>query len=306
MSEKRVLVVAHGDLDGVISAALIMRRHGLSVVKTKIVFTQPFLVDTVKTAEGEDWIEDWIFVVDIAVNNRDPEKTRQFAERIGKTAKKVWWYDHHQGWQEFLEKFRDLPRNIGFIFRGEHPSCAALIAQMGTGEGQLVADATAADTRTGELSEVGRFIEEATKADLSDDSIRESAVRWIMNGGRDDSDYRRLHEAQTKYQRVQEATEKLVKQFEIRDGVAIVDVRDALGDYDRTQLLVKGEQMASTKTALVLGKSPEGQEVITVATMNQQRNLVTLFGLPSGAPFRVSLPGAAGWTVERVLKTLSQ
>ncbi|MCK4520317.1 hypothetical protein KAT95_00390 [Candidatus Parcubacteria bacterium] len=104
---------------------------------------------------------------------------------------------------------------------------------------------------------------------------------------------------------VQETTEQLVERYEIRDGIAVVDVRDVSDDYDRTQLLVKGEQMAPTKTAVLLGKNPESEEIVTIATMDKELNLVNLFGLPSGAPFRISLPVAAGWTIEKVLKALS-
>jgi len=292
------VLVAHGDLDGMISAVLAMRRHGKTVEETRLLFTQPFLLDKVEFPKGKLYEA---IVVDIAVNNRDPEMTWRFIEKISGAVPVVWWYDHHQGWTEFQEKHR-LPENVHLCVDAQ-PSCAQIITSDCSG---MVMDAVAADTRQGELSEVGRFIEEATKADLSDDSLRESAVRWVMNGGLNDSDRRKLQEAQERYQRVQRMTEELVGKYEVYDGVAVVDVRDVVGDYDRTQLLLKGEQMAPTRTALLLGKNPEGEEVMTVATMDQKKNLVTLFGLPSGAPFRVSLPASNGWTVERVLKTLSQ
>ncbi len=302
--KKTVLVIAHGDLDGIMSAALEMKRSGLSVAETQVIFTQPFLIDKIVIPESIEKI----FVVDIAVNNRDTMMTEKFIEQIRDKNRLVAWYDHHEGWEKVLGTGMGQTFDNGFFIDPMSRSCAELI-DPGNEEEEFVAwvaDANASDTREGELSERGQLVEQAMKANLSDDSVREAAVRWIVNGCREDSDYEILRLKQAEYQRVQKITEKLVKQYEIHDGVAVVDVRDVSEDYDRTQLLLKGEQMAFSKTAIVLGKNPEGEEVITVATMDKQRNLVNLFGLPSGAPFRVSLPVAAGWTVERVLKTLSQ
>lgn len=302
--EKQVLVVAHGDLDGVVSAALEMKRSGLSVAKTQMVFTQPFLVDKIMISEKTEKI----YVLDIAPNNRDVKMTREFIERISDRLE--YWVDHHQGWRIVLQELDEEEKRKFSIFENSE-STARIIAVESTFPSdfpvkQLVSDANASDTRQGELSERGRLIEEAIKADLSDDSVRLSAVRWIVNGCREDEDYKRLLEAQKRYQGVQEETERLASKYDIHDGIAVVDVRNAVGDYDRTQLLIRGEQIAPTRTAVVLGKNPQNEEVITIATMDRKVNLVNLFGLPSGAAFRVSLPVAAGWTVERVLNTLSQ
>jgi len=301
-TEKKVLVVAHGDLDGIVSAVLEMKRSGLQLGTTEISFTQPYLVDKVEVAEA---IQE-IYIVDIAVNNRDPEMTKKFIDKI--RDKLVYWVDHHQGWLPVLSQFHEQRRKFSIYEDSE--SAARIIAAESSFPAdfpveELVSDANAADTRRGKLSKNGRLIEEAMKADLRNDSIREFAVRWIVNGYEEDEDYEKLQEAQARYQKVQAETEKLVERYKVRDDVAVLDVRDVSDDYDRTQLLVRGEQMAPTKTAVLLGKNPEGEEIITVATMDKAMNLVNLFGLPSGSPFRVSFPVASGWTVEKVLKALS-
>lgn len=296
---KSVLVVAHGDLDGVVSAAMVMKRYGLQPETTEIRFTQPFLLDKVEVGEAKE-----LFVVDIAVNNRDPEITSRFIKKNWERI--VEWVDHHQGWSKVLGVGMDQTCDNKFNINPQVGSCAQILNPRDEWSYQLVADATAADTRQGQLSERGRFIDEAMKANLSDDSVRESAVRWIVNGCEEDENYQKLQRAQAEYRKVQEETEKLVKRYEIRDGIAVVDVRETREDYDRTQLLLRGEQMALTKTAVLLGKNPEGEEIVTVATMDKERNLVNLFGLPSGATFRVSLPVSAGWTVEKVLNLLTK
>jgi hypothetical protein len=312
-NEKTVLVVAHGDLDGIVSAALEMLRYGLRPEITEIKFTQPYLIDKIEVDENIKYV----FVVDIAVNNRDTEMTRRFIEEISGD-KLVDWTDHHQGWSEILAQLNKEQRRLFSIFE-DSQSAARIIAAESVipGAEDWVSDANASDTRQGKLSPRGRLIEEAMKANMSDDTVRESAVRWIVNGcavirktvggSKEDSDYERLQEAQGKYQKVQEITEKLAERYKVCDnGVAVVDVSAVEEDYDRTQLLLKGEQMSPTKTAVLLGKNPEGEEVITVATMDKSKNLVNLFGLPSGAPFRVSLPVASGWTVKKVLNRLER
>jgi hypothetical protein len=108
-----------------------------------------------------------------------------------------------------------------------------------------------------------------------------------------------------KYQKIQEMTDKLVRRYKIHNGIAVVDARGVSEDYDRTKLLIAGQKIAPKEISIVLGKNPEGEEITTVATSRKDLNLVTLFGLPSGAPFRVSL-SAADWPLEEILKKLLQ
>lgn len=294
-------LIAHGDLDGIISAGLMISQFGRNGLnRTALTFTQPFLI-----SEEIGILED-LYVLDIAVNNRDPEMTYKFIERFGHHLRL--WVDHHKGWSEVLSKL-SVDNRGKFLVVEDAESTAQIIDAESVRRlpedlvRTLVSDANAADTRRGTLSHIGRLIEEATKADITDDTIRRSAVRWIVNGCKKDGDYKILQERQKKYEEIQRTTEKLVEQYEIRNGVAVVDVRDAV-DYDRTQLLVRGERMAPTRTAVLLGKNPQGEEMITIATMSD-RNLVELFRLPSGSPSRVTLLVTEGWTVEKVLRVLA-
>lgn len=298
--KKKVLVIAHGDLDGIISAALVMKQFDLQMETTKILFTQPFLLDKVEVDENIEKV----FVVDIAVNNRDTEITRKFIEKIGDRLE--YWVDHHQGWSGILAQLSEEQGQKFSIF--EHSqSTARIIAVAWRGIEEWIADANASNTRQSyRLSARAYLIKEAIKADPSDNSVRETAVRWIVNGWQVDEDYDKLSETRKKYwSSVQAETERLAEQYKIHHGIAVVDVRDSSNDYNETQLLLKGERVAPTETAVVLRKNPEGEEVITIATMDQQKNLVRLFGLPSGASFKVNLPVTAGWTIEKVLETLS-
>lgn len=263
------ILVAHGDLDGIISAVLVIRKFGLPLGETEVVFVQPFTVnEVVIPCEAEK-----VYVVDVAVNNRDPEMTRTFISRIG--GRLVWWFDHHQGWTVEI-----IGKNPAFVIDAEAGSCAEVIG----GEPELVADAIAADTRKGELSERAQLVERAMKANMSDDDIRWLAVRWLLG---DESARDGLEEVAKKYARIQAETERLAATYQVIGGVALVDARESNHQYDLTQLLLAGQEQASF--AVVQTVHPRHGEGLTIATSRKDVNLVELFGLASGAPFRVSV-----------------
>lgn len=274
MSENKVLIVAHGDFDGVISAVGVAELFGITPKEIRVIFTQPFLVDKVKIPDD---IEE-VYVVDIAVNNRDPEMTTKFIESIG--ARLETWYDHHAGWSR---------RGGAFAIDENFSACAEWFRQEGKYPGLgplMVVDAIAADTRKGRLSPNSLLIEQATKANMADDSIRVAAVKWLLG---DESQQAILEAAAEKYVAIQKETERLSATYEVSGKVAIVDARGSHG-HDLTQLLLAGQKLAEFAVAKVIDPRSK-EERITVATQSG-KNLVELFGLPSGAPFRVSVEAA--------------
>ncbi len=276
--KKRLLLVAHGDFDGIVSAVLASWRHPLEDVR--VAFVQPFTVDKVEVADDED-----VIVVDVAVNNRDSKMTTDFISRLG--GRLYRWFDHHQGWES-------LKIDDRLVINSDAPSCAQVVmssSQDGDMEyyfGTLVADATAADTRQGQLSSEADLIERATKANLSDDSVREAAFRWLLG---DKSKLSVLEAAAEKYAAIQAETERLSATYRVTGNVAVVDARESEHNYDRTQLLLAGQKVAPF--AVVVSANPRaGEDYLTIATSRKDVNLVEIFGLPSGAPFRVSIPAS--------------
>lgn len=273
MSKNKKLIIAHGDMDGIACATL--QAELLNITKDlMIIFCQPFTVDKIKIPEDVERV----YVVDVAVNNRDLQMTENFIEQLGDRL--VQWTDHHQGWSKVDDK--------RFVIHSTAPACAVIL---GSGMPprlshlqQLVSDAIAADTRKGELSSRGQLIEQATKANMTDDSIRVAAVKWLLG---DESQKAVLEKAAKSYVEKKKATEELSAIYQVVGRVAIVDTRNSTHEYDLTQLLLAGQKLALFAVARI--KNPQSKEErITVATQGG-KNLVELFGLPSGAPFRVSL-----------------
>lgn len=269
----KYLLVTHGDFDGIASAVGIMAAYGLPLSETQIVFTQPFLLGNILI---DDDVEQ-IFVADIAVNNRDPQMTKNFISLCGDRLAK--WVDHHQGWPEW---FRD---NSRFLIIPEAKSCASIVCT----DLQMMNDADVVDSRSGELSPRGRLINRAIKAEKAEsgDSIRLTAVKWLLG---DDSQKPILEEAEKKYCLiVKPETDKIVRTYRIIGNTAIADARKSKKPYDMTELLLEGEKLA--RFALVHTAQPKFGEGITIATLDGSIDLSMIFELPSGSPSRVSLRG---------------
>jgi hypothetical protein len=275
----RYLVVSHGDVDGIISAALVVKKHGLDLSQTDVVFTQPFLVDKIKPAEYEE-----VYVVDLAINNREPEMTKHFIEETLRD-KLVYWYDHHKGW--YQSKLTDER----FVIDEAAMSCAAVIG----GPAQWIEAANAIDSRKGE-SELGQLLDQAMKVNLSDDAVRRVAFEYVL--GLNDGEI--LQKKQQEYQAIERKTEELVQSGEVDGKVLVIDTRREVG-FDRTQIFMKGYQRAPF--VVVLGEF-EGKVTTTVAT-NTKTNLVEVFELKSGAPFRITLEGDRVSYVVQKLNNLS-
>lgn len=280
---KRNLLVAHGDLDGIISAVCAIQQYELALGETEVVFVQPFTVDKVEIPDETEFV----FVVDVAVNNRNPEMTKEFINRIGDRL--TTWVDHHIGWSTEI-----TGDNLAFVINTRVKSCAGII---GT-DTQLVADADAADTRQGELSPRGQLIEQAIKANMADDNIRLLAVKWLLG---DEQARKGLETAAKKYAEIQAKTKRLAATYQVIDNVALVDARQSNHQYDLTQLLLAGQKLA--QFALALTVHPQQGEGLTIATSRKDVNLVEIFGLGSGSPFRVSLPAKR---LEEALAKLAQ
>lgn len=276
MSElKGPIIIAHGDMDGIVSAALQAGLLNISAEDLTVVFCQPFTVDKIKIPDDIEQV----YVVDVAVNNRDPQMTERFIENLGDRI--AVWTDHHQGWPE---KYKDV-NNWHFYIKEGVGACANLFAGKSNFavKDAIIADAVAADTRKGELSSRGLLIEQATKANLQDDSIRVAAVKWLLG---DESQKAILEKAAEKYAEIQKETQRLSSTYTVDGKVAIVDARES-HDHDLTQLLLAGQKLAEFAVAKVIDPRSK-EERITIATQSG-KDLVTLFGLPSGSQSRVSL-----------------
>ncbi len=279
MTRKKSLIVAHGDFDGIASAKELAQQLGISAEEIRVIFTQPFLVGKITIPDD---IEE-VHVVDIAVNKDKVEMTKQFIESLGDRLKG--WYDHHVGWTGVRET---MEASMRIHVDSMLPACACMWRK-GIHQDEpnwLIDDAVVADTRKGDLSPRGQLIEQATKANIQDDTIRVAAVKWLLG---DESQKAILDKAAEKYAAIQKETQQLAATYAITGKVAVVDTRkiSVYGSFDMTQLLLAGQKKAAFAVALFT--DPKKKEDRVIIATQSGKNLVELFGLPSGAPFRVDL-----------------
>jgi len=280
------LLICHGDGDGIIGAAVVIKDFNLKINETEIVITQPFLLDKVKVSDDVMAI----FVVDIAVNNRDIDMTINFIRE--NETQIVSWVDHHQG-TGILEKLL----GITLMFDDREPSCPSLLKNAGfkMSDDWLKA-ANACDRPTDfPATELSERYNKAFKVSLIEaqdgnrtaiEQVQRAFLLELLNKEKSEliTDYGQ------RYQPILEATQKAAESFvKLVPGVGIVTLGNE--KVDKTALCTEGYK--KFPIVVVRFHSLENGEPMTmVATNNKELNLVTLFGLPSGPPFRINLPGS--------------
>ncbi|MFZ8847788.1 MAG: hypothetical protein ACO2O4_00880 [Minisyncoccia bacterium] len=283
-------IIAHGDLDGIISASILSINY--NIPPENIIFTQPFLLDKITIQED---VEE-IYIVDIAVNNRNPNITKEFIERYRDKIKL--WIDHHEGYQ-LLKDWLGEER----IIAGNSPSCPQLMRESGfTVPEEWVAAANAADRPTEyKETELSRFLNRALKYGiLSEDEelkemIMKTIVRYLVKSYKN-ADY-------TKEERLLEEYGKLYEEIEENTIESAEEIQEILGfRYKVGYIKLEREKKVDITKLFILAYkrydfliiqkcNKEDEEITLIGTKLKEVNLVSIFNLKSGAPFRVSLPG---------------
>ena len=147
-------------------------------------------------------------------------------------------------------------------------------------------DARAVDTRTGAPSATGRLIDHALRAKFRDEALKHRVVNWLVGGLKDKTSRAVITEAAAEFERSLAETTRLAAAYRIVGRVAFCDVREAGGPYDKTELLLAGQEKAPVAAVRDSG-------MITIAAaFDSGWDFVALLALGGGMPTRVSLPEA--------------
>ena len=299
------MIVSHGDLDGIISASIISVNYNIPV--ENIIFTQPFLLDKISIPEdtGE------MYVVDIAVNNRNPDMTKEFIERYRDKIKL--WIDHHEGYTLLKEWLGEEK-----VIAGDSPSCPQLMREGGfIVPEEWVAAANAADRPTEyKETELSRFLNRALKYGiLSEDEelkemIMKTIVRYLVKSYKNE-DYtgeeRLLEEYGKLYEEIEENTIESAGEIQELSGfkykVGYIKL-EREKKVDITKLFILAYKRYDV---LIIQKyNKEDEEITLIGTKLKEINLLQIFNLKSGAPFRVSFPGPHDEVLEDVIEKLKE
>jgi hypothetical protein len=145
-------------------------------------------------------------------------------------------------------------------------------------------DARAVDTRIGEPSPEAMRIDKALRAHYRDELLKQRIVKYLVEGLRPGLERDAIEEAAADYDRMAQGAEQLASKYVVEDGIALVKVPGGAGDFDKTELLLLGQQRATVAVVV------DGGNVSIAAAFDSGLDFVELLELGGGMPTRVNIP----------------
>ncbi|MEM0457886.1 MAG: hypothetical protein QXD76_02425 [Sulfolobales archaeon] len=182
----KVLVLSHGDCDGVIAAALYIRHFLIDLYPSNIMigFTQPWRASKEIKRFCRDFCEK-IILLDIAI---DEEVFSAIANSIGKGSE-IHIIDHHTTTGQWVNKLRDLGVNILWSRSTSTPRLIkeTLKITLNPYEENLVEIADAcegSETRGSDIKNLADLLKLAISRDPSDIGFLTNLLNTMLRGGR--------------------------------------------------------------------------------------------------------------------------
>ncbi|MFK7986833.1 MAG: hypothetical protein AB8I08_12480 [Sandaracinaceae bacterium] len=232
------------------------------------------------------------------------------------------WIDHHD--HVLHAEYADDPRFV-LATKAQHPACPEMVTPervAAAGKVDTVcchtdfdglcaaakwirggeepyegadADARAIDTRMGTPSPRGAMLDRALRGRPRDDGLRGLIVRYLANGAVDDGLLGPIKDAAELFAKSEAEARRLSSGYRVLGEVALVNATERERSYDKTQLLLIGQERA--RISVVYDEST----VTCAARFDSGVDLLQAFGLEGGMPTRVSLPRKKlGFVLERL------
>lgn len=145
-------------------------------------------------------------------------------------------------------------------------------------------DARCVDTRIGEPGAVAARIDRALRARFRDDQLKRAVVLWLVGGMRPGVHADVIDEAAQAFEVRAAGTAELAGRYAIRGRVAWVDTAGSKVPFDKTDLLLAGQERAPVSIVRDSG------QVTIAASFSSGWDFVKLLELGGGMPTRVSIP----------------
>jgi hypothetical protein len=144
-------------------------------------------------------------------------------------------------------------------------------------------DARAIDTRMGKPSERANTLDRALRAHPRDDALRGLIVRFLADGCQDLALYRTIDKSADALRVREDEARRIAKLYRIQNEIAFVEIPAEHTPYDKTLLLLLGQERARISVVL------DSHALTVAARFDSGIDLLALLGLEGGMPTVVSV-----------------
>jgi hypothetical protein len=156
-------------------------------------------------------------------------------------------------------------------------------------------DARAIDTRMGAPSELAETIDRALRGKPTDEGLRGLIVRFLAEGANDKGLFTTIEDSALIFRNHEDEARRLAGGYELYGEVALVDASNARTHYDKTLLLLLGQERATVSVVY------DRTTVTAAARFDSGVDLLAKLGLEGGMPTRVSVPlGKLAFVLDRL------
>jgi hypothetical protein len=277
----------------------------------QLYFASPRVLPKAEKLHGRVVVLDIAFASTIGTTISFDKVTKPFLDGLGDRL--AAWVDHHDH-----ERHADFARDPRFTLstKAEHGACpemvtVELVRQVGPIDcicthvdldGLYAAakwvlggkepyagaddDARCVDTRLGVPGPIATRIDRALRAKFRDDQLKRAVVQFLVGGLAKGTHDDVIGDAAKEFDKRDAVTRELATRFTIRGRVAAVDTAGFNGQFDKTDLLLIGQQKAPVSMVRDSG-------MLTIAAaFGSGWDFVALFELGGGMPTRVTIPEA--------------
>lgn len=274
-----------------------------------LAFASPRLLPRADKVPGRVVVLDIAFAATVGTSVSFDLITKPFLDGLGDRL--AAWVDHHDH-----EKHAAFARDPRFVLstKAEHGACPEMVTPdlvRHTGpidsivthvdlDGLYAAakwilggeepykgaddDARAVDTRVGTPGPAASRIDRALRAKFRDDQLKRAVVQFLVGGMKPGVHDDVIAEAAAEFDRKDVVTRELSRRFTVRGRVAVVDTQGLAGQFDKTDLLLAGQERAPVSIVRDSG-------MLTIAAaFDSGWDFVALFELGGGMPTRVTIP----------------
>ncbi len=273
----------------------------------KIVFGTPRKLPKAKNLDGRVAVLDIAFAAGAGGASFETT-TKPFIHALGERL--AIWVDHHD--HEMHAAYANDPR---FVLRtkAQHGACPEMVTVERVAQAGVVnticchtdfdglcsaakwilggiepyqgadADARAIDTRMGRPSARANVIDRALRARPRDDALRGLIVKFLVDRCEDVAVYKTIESASELLRAREDSARELSHHYEIRNDVAFVRVPPRSAPYDKTVLLMLGQERARISVVL------DEQALTVAARFDSGVDLLRCLGLAGGMPTVVSV-----------------